>query len=354
MSVKHYLLMTELVTVLCIRDGQDDGKLNLQACRPIDNGFAAIKDSIVSTSDFSLLFRDHSHRNGSNTGSMNASLDSSFSQVKRVAHRHGLDDAALAVEADGSLIAFESSSSDKSDGPARADDDDWAWLIDQAFTQASIPVKQGFKLSAWEKAIKSSNLEKVICSERRLQGDCLSSVMSASDLFIVMDVDDDDDEVHPEDIIPIVRMLTLLKKKKPCDAKAVKGKKGERNEPLIKALQGVFDKQSVVSDPDGVRAVKFDDMKKVPKDEGLQNVFKQFGNLQFAEAITKDASGELFAYLLDVDQDNYIHSPDFVPCVRALTRIKFEKLGCSGSPGSKGALTFVAFMVFFLAHLETW
>jgi len=241
--------------------------------------------------------------------------------------------------------------------------------IKLAFKAANLDVDVGFKLDSWQEAFQPKGaLEKAICDTRDNPDDCLSSMLDTDQLFIVMDVDDDD-QVDPEDIIPIVRMLSLLKVENPGKIETTRAVSlgefvertrrpgGKRNYKFIEDLTGFFKNQSLVDDPDSMKAMKLEDVKKIPTNAEFLEVLKANGNLSLSEAITSDEKGELFGTLLDVDNDHYIRDSDFVPCVRALTRMRFAAQGgdaaqdvaaraaAKSGSGSQAMLSLAAFLI---------
>lgn len=212
-------------------------------------------------------------------------------------------------------------------------------MIVEALSNANIDVSKGFSKAAWLKAF-DGKLEAAVCGEEG----CLTKALGldAAAIFDIMDIDWDD-EVHGGegvdqngDSVPILRALALLSKKGvgKIEVNAIGqsgGKKFTESErqAFTKDLKQVFMNAKPVKDPDSELALTNEKVSNLLKEKGsLLHIIQKY-NLQLPEGVMKQESGALFSYILDVDEDKYVHAPDFVPIVRMLTKVKFSEINSS-------------------------
>jgi len=178
-------------------------------------------------------------------------------------------------------------------------------------------------------------------------------------LFDIVDIDDND-KIHRDDTISILRALAMLAKVNKmsetpelANYTVSKGSKVDRNQVNAR-LTKVFDK---TAHEDMARRAKLkENMKKGGKEELARAVERAFAQQMQADdvpqlsltgmeaflgsedlnQVLKDigigldpafrtSHFALAIFLLDVDEDGSIHADDFIPILRALCRLKYEK-----------------------------
>lgn len=149
-------------------------------------------------------------------------------------------------------------------------------------------------------------------------------------------------------------MLALLKVRRPGKITVTRQEqRTDVNQKIIDDLTGIFDKYDKNYEVKGI--IKPEDVSKIPFDKEFVDVLKANGGKKLPSAITEDKSGELFEYLLDLDQDKYLHQPDFVPCVRALTRMEWvDEKKAEAGVRSQAMLSLGIFLAVAILHMQLW